>query len=425
MLHLLRRLLLAWLAVLILPALAVYLLLLWCLRNPHPTVRLAEETLVIRDATVYPSPDDPPIPHASVLIRNGRVAALGPAIDIPSAARTLPCNHCVVTAGFWNAHVHFTQPRWSLAAFRSTAALNAGLADMLTSRGFTTVVDTGSNPLDTISLRRRIETGDLLGPFIYTAGAAQYPPHGLPFYLQNTPWIVRKLSPQPETPAEAAAYAEKNIARGADILKLFTGSLVTRSSVLPMPLANATAAVQVAHDHHQLAFAHPSSLAGALIARDAGVDVLAHAPSEPEGVTPAVLQSIIDHHMSMIPTLKMFGTTVTTQPAFLDPIIAEVRDFHALHGDLLFGTDVGYMTDYTTQDEFTYLQRAGLSPMDILRMLTTAPAARFHVDRDKGRVTVGSLADLVILGSDPAIDPAAFSNVLNTIRSGQVIFTRP
>ena len=422
----LRRLAIVCLTLLAALALAAYLLFLYPLRNPHPAVLLSEDTLAIREATVYPSPDDPPVPHVTILIQNGRIAAIGPAIALPANTHILSCNGCVVTAGFWNTHVHFTEPKWDLAAFKSPVTLNAQLSDMLTSRGFTTVVDTGSDLRVTISLRRRIETGELLGPGIYTAGSGQYPPNGIPFYLRDTlpPFLLRFL-PQPKSPAEAAHIEQTNIARGADILKLFTGSLVTRSQVLPMPLDNATAAVRVAHDHHQLAFAHPSSLAGMLIARDSGVDVLAHAPSEPEGVTPAILKSIVDRHMSMIPTLKMFGTTVTTKPSFLDPIIAEVRQFHALHGDLLFGTDVGYMTDYTTADEFTYLQRAGLSQMDILRMLTTAPAARLKVQREKGRVAVGALADLVILASDPASDPAAFSNVQATIRSGQVIYTRP
>ena len=140
------------------------------------------------------------------------------------------------------------------------------------------------------------------------------------------------------------------------------------------------------HDPHQLAFAHPSNLKGVEIARDAGVDVLAHAADDAEGVTTEVLQSLIDRHMSMVPTLKMFRTTVTHNPAYLDPIYAEVKQFHALGGDLLFGTDVGYMTDYTTEDEFTGLANSGLNAMDILRMLTTAPAARFHVEADKGSI---------------------------------------
>ena len=121
--------------------------------------------------------------------------------------------------------------------------------------------------------------------------------------------------------------------------------------------------MEVAHRHSQLAFAHPSNLAGTKVAIDSGVDVLAHAPSAmPEGVDTALLRkSAIDHHMSMMPTLKMFATTASTDPAFLNPIYAIVRQFHALGGDLMFGTDVGYMTDYTTEDEFAALTKSGLS----------------------------------------------------------------
>jgi len=191
-----------------------------------------------------------------------------------------------------------------------------------------------------------------------------------------------------------------------------------------MPVANAAAAVQIAHQHSQLAFAHPSNLEGVTVARDAGIDVLAHAADTTDGVTPAFLQTIVDHHMAMVPTLKMFGTTVTKHPSYLDPIFAEVHQFHALGGELLFGTDVGYMTDYTTQDEFTGLIRSGLTARDILRMLTTAPAARFGVQNDKGTITAGKLADLVVLGSDPAQDPLAFSDVRTTIRTGRVLYPR-
>ncbi len=421
----LRRVLLTTLGTTFLIAGAVWIAVLgWPLHNPHPPLSLPNGTLAIRDATVYTSPDDPPLLHASILIRNGRIAAVGTAIDLPAGTPTLPCPRCTVTAGFWNTHVHLTQSRWSLAAYKPAATLNAGLRDMLTSHGFTTVVDLGSNPADTISVRRRIETGDLLGPFLYTAGSAQYPPNGIPFYLKDTlPPILLHFLDEPATPAAAASTAARNIRQGADVLKLFTGALDTPHHVLPMPLANATAAVEVAHQHGQLAFSHPSNLEGATIARDSGVDVLAHAPSEAEGVDRAFLQTVVDHRMSMVPTLKMFGTTVTTKPSFLDPIFSEVRTFHDLGGTLLFGTDVGYMTDYTTADEFRYLAASGLSAIDILRMLTTAPAARFGVSSEKGRIVPGQLADLVLLDTDPATDTSAFARVLTTVRSGRVLYT--
>lgn len=81
-----------------------------------------------------------------------------------------------------------------------------------------------------------------------------------------------------------------------------------------------------------------------------GVDVLAHAPDTTEGIDAPLLGSMVSRHMAMIPTLKMFATTVTTKPEYLLPIYAEVRQFHELGGTLMFGTDVGYMTGYRTED---------------------------------------------------------------------------
>lgn len=53
------------------------------------------------------------------------------------------------------------------------------------------------------------------------------------------------------------------------------------------------------------------------------------------------------------------------------------------------------------------------------------PADRFNVSSSKGAVAVGKLASLVILDADPATDLAAFSRVRTTIRTGQVIYSKP
>jgi imidazolonepropionase-like amidohydrolase len=128
--------------------------------------------------------------------------------------------------------------------------------------------------------------------------------------------------------------------------------------------------------------------------------------------------------MSMSPTLKMFATTASTNPKFLNPIYDVVRRFHVLGGDLIFGTDIGYMTDYSTQGEFSALAQSGLSARDMLRMLTVAPATRFGVAALRGTVTPGKMADLVVLEGDPIADIAAFSRVRFTIRNGRLIYER-
>jgi imidazolonepropionase-like amidohydrolase len=401
----------------------VYLFGFWPLRDPHPVAVPAHGVLAVSDVKIYLSPDTPPVEHGTILVRDGVIVAAGPDVPVPADAQVLLCEHCAVTAGFWNTHVHFTESKWNLAPWKSATDLNAQLADMLTSRGFTTVVDAGSDLRNTVSLRRRIESGDLLGPKIYTAGAALYPPHGVPYYLKDAmPFFMLWFMKQPDAPEQAVSAEESNIADGADLLKLFTGSWVTNGKVLPMPEAIARAAVDAAHRHGQLAYSHPSNLAGTKVAIDSGVDVLAHAPDSTEGVDAALLARAVARHMAMIPTLKMFATTVTTKPSYLQPIYAVIRQFHALGGELMFGTDVGYMTDYRTADEFHALAGCGLNAMDILRMLTVTPATRFGVARDRGTIAPGKRADLVLLDGDPDFDIAAFSRVRFTIRDGRVIY---
>ena len=102
---------------------------------------------------------------------------------MPAGARVLDCAGATVTAGFWNSHVHFTQPVWSGADTAPAERLAAGLRAMLTSYGVVRVVDTGSYPSNTLALRRRIEAGEFPGPAILTAGGGFAPAGGSPYYI--------------------------------------------------------------------------------------------------------------------------------------------------------------------------------------------------------------------------------------------------
>jgi len=404
---------------------AIWVLEFYPRHGSRPPLKLAHGTLAIEHARIYVSPTESPINDGTVLVRDGLIAAVGRQIEVPADATVVPCDRCVVTAGFWNAHVHFTESKWVMAQWKHADTLNAQLADMFLRRGFTTVIDLGSNPADTLAIRRRVEKGELNGPYIYTAGTALYPPHGAPFYLRESMprWMVAML-PQPSTPDDARRTVRRNLNSGADLTKLFTGSWVARGHVLPMPVEIARAAVTTTHLNGKLVFAHPSNLEGTQVAIQSGVDVLAHAADDTRGVDAALLSSAIRQNMAMIPTLKMFTTTVTQDPHYMDPICTEVQHFHQLGGTLIFGTDVGYMTDYSTEREFVELGKSGLDWKDVLAMLTTNPAARMGVSNSKGTVTAGKLADLTILNADPADSLTNFSRVQAVVRSGRVIWQR-
>jgi imidazolonepropionase-like amidohydrolase len=124
--------------------------------------------------------------------------------------------------------------------------------------------------------------------------------------------------------------------------------------------------------------------------------------------------------MAMIPTLKLFSGD--SDVARIRTIVAR---FHQLGGKLMFGTDTGFLTDYDVKEEYRQLALAGLNYRDVLAMLTTAPAERFHVGDQKGRIAVGMMGDLTILSTDPATDPLAFTCVRYAIRGGKVIASAP
>jgi imidazolonepropionase-like amidohydrolase len=386
----------------------------------------AETSLAIPNARILPSPDAPPIEHGTVLVKDGRIAAVGPEVRLPETLTVIPGEGRVVTAGFWNAHVHLTEPKWRRVRRKFPDLFEAQFHDMFTSRGFTTVVDVGSDPRVTLLLRRRINKEGLLGPRILTAGTGIYPPRGIPYYLRGTiPFWLRPLVPQPSTPRRAKGAVERNLARGADLVKLFTGSYVERGVVRPMPEPIARAAVEAAHAQHRLVYSHPSNLEGTRVALQAGVDVLAHPPDTTEGVDEGLVREMVGRKMAMVPTLQMFERTVSAGQEYLAPIYEVVRQFHDRGGNVLFGTDVGYMADYSVESEIRALVACGLDARGILRSMTTTPATRFGMGDSVGSVVTGARADLVVLDADPLENPLAFTQVRATIRGGRVLHLRP
>ena len=365
------------------------------------------QDLAITGATVYSAPDAAARSGVTVLIRHGVIAGIGKHSQVPKGVETISCQGCVVLAGFWNAHVHFMEPKWNDAANQPAEKLTRQMIEMVTHSGFATVVDTGSDGENTVALRRRVESGEVLGPRILTAGIPLFPAHALPYYLAELPAELKAKMAQPETAADAAKVVDTNRAAGYDIVKLFTGSIVGPDHIIPMQVAIARAAVTEAHSHGQLVFSHTTNLEGTKVAIDAGVDVLAHTPEVTSGIDEAMLRRMIAQHVTIIPTLKLFSR---------DNNIADIRRlayrFHQLGGRLVYGTDTGFLLDYDQSEEFRQLMQAGFGFRDVLAMLTTAPAELFHLSQREGKVLPGMRGDLTILSEDPASGhPEAFTKV--------------
>lgn len=385
--------------------------------------------LALTGAKIYPSPKDPPIENASILIHNGRIVAVGPSrsIKIPRAATILDCRGLFVTAGFWNSHVHIFTPGLLHARESGANELNQELDTMFNRWGFTTVFDLASVLDNTLALRHRIESDELRGPRILTVGEPIWTIE--PVYVRDFLKQYNVHIANTETPEQAIALVRDHAAKGADGIKLFTGSFQS-NGVAVMPLSIARAGVQEAHRHNLPVFAHPQDVDGVNTAIDSGVDVLAHTVPESPRWSPEFVSRLRRANLALIPTLTLFDFVARQQQnsdqertAGLDRMVDELRAYVDAGGEILFGTDVGYIDHYDTTLELELMSQAGMNYQQILASLTTNPARRFrHSDRS-GRIAKGMEADIVVLSADPRHSVTSFSKVRYTIVGGKVIYS--
>jgi imidazolonepropionase-like amidohydrolase len=380
------------------------------------------QTLALVGGSVYASPDATPLPDAVVVTTGGAITAIGSRneVRIPGDARVIDCTGKTIVAGFWNSHVHFTQEPWRNAANAPVASLEEHMREMLTKWGFTTVWDLGSDPKDTLALRRRIYANEVAGPNIFLAGSI-FPKGGHPVYLPAEVQL-----PEAATADEATQMARGYVGMGLDGVKLFTGAYMGDKPVVNMDPAIAKAAVDVAHAQGKPVFAHPQNRTGLETVIVAGVDVMAHIiPGEPT-YTAEQLARFKAQGTALTPTLALFSKVPggpVLAARLVDSGVNQLKAFSENGNVVLFGTDVGFTQLYDTTLEYELMHRA-LSERQVLASLTTNPAQYFKAAK-KGRVEKGFDADLAVLDGDPVADIHNLAKVAYTLRAGQVIYQKP
>jgi imidazolonepropionase-like amidohydrolase len=281
---------------------------------------------------------------------------------------------------------------------------------------------------DTAPLEDATDGGEIRGPRILTTGEPFFPPNGVRSYVKG--YLEQNGVSLPDDPSTAAALQRlrREVHEGVDGIKIFAGS-IEGGDVLPMPLERAQAIAAEAHRLGRPVFAHPSNLAGVELAVDSGVDVLAHVTSDDQPWSAELIERMRTAHMALVPTLSLFhveaikaGDSVEQEHTIVDRAVARLRAYVAAGGEILFGTDVGYIYQFDTAEEYTLMARAGMSFSQILASLTTNPARRFGFADHSGRLAQNMHADFTVLWGDPATELAALADVRYTIRAGKIIF---
>ncbi|HEV8130227.1 MAG TPA: amidohydrolase family protein [Acidobacteriota bacterium] len=131
-----------------------------------------DKAIVLKDVTVIDCTGRSPQRHMTVVIANGRIAALGKTgqVKIPGGAELVEASGKFLIPGLWNMHVHSVSYQSAKKSF-----------SLLLTNGITGVRDMGAPLDDVLRLRKEIEEGQTLGPHMVVAGplleGGPLPPH--------------------------------------------------------------------------------------------------------------------------------------------------------------------------------------------------------------------------------------------------------
>jgi imidazolonepropionase-like amidohydrolase len=375
-------------------------------------------------ARVYSSPDEAPLDNAVILIRGDRIEKVGARgqTAVPAGYQLIDGSGMVVTAGFWNSHVHLTTPVLLQAAGANDAVLEQELERDFTKWGFTTVFDLASTTAVGTEVNNRIEGGRVKGPRVLSVGEPFYPKGATPIYARPFYKAFNLPSAEITTEAEAVQRVRRQVRAGADGVKLFTGSIVGERDIVHMEAASITAISKAAHALRKPVFAHPTDRLGLELAIRNGATILAHSAALMGPWSPEYARWIARQRVAMIPTLSLFEA----QPHASTPVSVAVQQTAALHragGVILFGTDAGFTEIFDTSAELRLINDA-IGWRGVLTSLTTAPAKTHGEGKIRGKVLPGFTADLVLLGGDPADRVENLAAVRLVIKGGRTIYRR-
>ncbi|MEC3916255.1 amidohydrolase family protein [Nocardia sp. CDC160] len=310
-------------------------------------------------------------------------------------AQRIDAGGAILLPGFIDCHVHVNDAETpaKLAAF-----------------GVTTALDMACPPDTVAPLRNTVGTCD-----IRSAGMAIVGPDGMHSKFLGEEAIIRSAD-------RAEPMVAQRHSTGSDYIKLV---LEAPGDGGPDP-ASAKAVVAEAHARNLRVVAHAATVGAYTLAVDAGVDFITHIPTG-NPLPPADIARIAAESRVVIPTLTMMEamTAFRGVPEAFPAALDNVRALHTAGIPLLAGTDANASTGVpinprfgeSLHHELELLVRSGLSTTEALNAATSLPAHHFALT-DRGSITPGLRADLVLIEGDPLADITATRSIRQVWSAG-------
>ena len=401
---------------------------------------------------------------ASVLIENSKIKEVGPPEVLRAKAsatfKTIDLGSATLLPGLIDSHTHLLldvvvppeaesarryngdfAPALLLAIVESPSKrvlLGAQLAREDLDSGFTTVRNLGHSGIDgDVALRDAINAGRVPGPRMLASGR-KLAQNGKDGYLQSLNPTLAKTILQQEflevTGPDGARQAVKdNLFYDVDVIKV---AIEDDFSVAEM-----AAVVEEAHIRHLKVAVHAISPTSIQTAIDAGADSIEHGNE----VTDAQLKIMRDKgiFIDITPTFwNGFFTTIAEPSIVMSPalkanlaasdarrqqrVTSFIQRISKSGVKFAAGSDMCWFYPGKTRGQasatmFTHLRDAGMTPLDILRAVTTNAAELLGWQDRVGAVEAGKFADLIAVAGDPIADISELERVRFVMKNGQVV----
>ncbi len=351
----------------------------------------------------------PAQPGVTVVIEDDRIVSVGSGgTSVRNDDTVVDLRGRTLMPGMVLGHFH---PAYSVAhsatdAPESKQAIWAqGNAMRLLKCGYTAGVGAGTFFDIDARLAGAIDSGMVEGPRLIPASRAIAPgPVG---------GMAREASPYIECHGAEAVRAavEKEIERGAKIIKLFGASGHALLGAGAMSTEELRAAVEVAEAHGVRTRAHVCGRDKVLDCVEAGIRIIDHA----DGMDDACIQAFLDNDCFVLPSLYM-GWQSKVDPSLPGAELFVAEDFDymasvlpkAVEAGVKFvpGDDYGFgMLDHGDYpgELVCYVEQCGIDPLEVIKWATKNGGELTGIE-GLGTIAPGSLADMVIVDGDPSVD---------------------